>query len=375
MYLQIPFPKIPTKTLSETLNQLDGEKTAFLDAVQSEISDFVKRQDRRDCIAIVRIDRNENRTRVGAFSSPANWSTGIWKMYKHKGNASLPVQDGYKLDSYLTADIIKIINKERAKFLTERMDVIKPGILGMIGDNPRYFRQIGLKMAEVIRESGEPITEHMAENIAEMLTHQLHAALASHTMDTVGQHISHALAHSASGAVVAGMATHLTHALSVTITHAVATYGTVPAIMHALGHLAGKFLLHSVATAIVSVVGTNVVASGGAKAVGALLGPAAMLLAAGFIIKNVITFPTTLAKDIAPEIRKVLAGDGFREQNKSVLEEIFNKTIKDLGKKLGLAMATEIGKETPVGKEVVEAWEAFKKSKEEAALKFAKKHF
>jgi hypothetical protein len=48
----------------------------------------------------------------------------------------------------------------------------------MLAANPLIIESIARQLAEAIRDSGEPLTETMFENMAEMLTHQLYSALA-----------------------------------------------------------------------------------------------------------------------------------------------------------------------------------------------------
>jgi hypothetical protein len=103
-------PKGANQTLSQTLDDLDKDKVMFLNSLQRKIYDLVRATDRKDCIAIVHIDKYENRTRIGAFSSSKDWGVGLWKMSRYKGD-DLPQHEGKTLDSYLSKPIINLINK------------------------------------------------------------------------------------------------------------------------------------------------------------------------------------------------------------------------------------------------------------------------
>jgi hypothetical protein len=329
-YRPIPIEKPVGMTVEDGVAELNRYKAEFLSQVETEVWNLIKHSQKRDVTAIIAGD--EEYRCIPSYDS--GYRKRFSAMMKHKG-AGLPVYAGEELDSWLTPEITRRVEELYSQFFTKHSDIQGKVMLQKLRDNPTAYKRVGLQFAESLRESGEPLTEEMCKALMHLMSEQL----SGHSMDQLGTHLGHALMHVGGVSVISTFATTLVHTMGHSIAQLAVKLAT-KITLKSVAKVGGKMIGKMVITGFVSTC-ASAAAAKGMGTVAVIIGHIAIPVIIGAIIAfEASQFTRNLADAIAPEVRKILAGD-FENKNRSMLEMIGRDSLEDFAMQLGKTLALD----------------------------------
>lgn len=292
--------------------ELGSQKEVFISELQSRIYDYISSKSSSNCLTIVERKKLETRNVVWEPSKALDGYIPRFISFLRKKD-----YEGNELDSYLTDDIVNIVEKTYGEFVKENTNLIVKPIAEKLLSQKDYIDSI----------AGHAI-DYWKGTIGSVLRQRLMRLLVHKIEDSISTNIVHA----SSSAVVATTSKIIATAATIPISKTMAIVlvknmaimlkGIIAKILASTAFktmLAGmikKMVATKIVVAIISLVG-------GAKIAGLSFSVAwiVALLIAGIIVHEYYTLPHKMAEKISENVSTELRSQ-FADLNKNVASGI-----------------------------------------------------